>query len=60
MFNKQKEEIKTTFSENMKNLIKESKIMLVLGISAGSLIAGFIMGSITTGAIYKTMQSVHK
>ena len=58
MFNKQKEElkstvedVKTSFGDNVKHVVKESKVMLFLASCTTCLITGFIMGTVTTVAI---------
>lgn len=55
MFNKQKEEIKKEISE----LVENGKVVSIGIMAVGCLTIGYILGSITTGAMYRTMLAVH-
>lgn len=67
MFNKQKEEIKSTvedvkvsFTDNVKHVMKESKVMLFLASCTTCLITGFIMGTVTTVAISNGINKINR
>lgn len=58
MFKKQKDEIKNDIKEEISELMESGKVVS-LGIMAIScLTVGYILGSITTGAMYRTMITV--
>lgn len=59
MFKKQKDEIKNDIKEEISELMESGKVVS-LGIMAIScLTVGYILGSITTGAMYRTMIKVN-
>lgn len=59
MFKKQKDEIKNDIKEEISELMESGKVVS-LGIMAIScLTVGYILGSITTGAMYRTMITVN-
>lgn len=67
MFNKQKEEIKNTidsakvsFGDNVKHVMKESKVMLFLASCTTCLITGFIMGTVTTVAVSNGINRINR
>lgn len=59
MFKKQKDEIKNDIKEEISELMESGKVVS-LGIMAIScLTVGYILGSITTGAMYRTIIRVN-
>ena len=58
MFGKKIEETKTEFLTNVKEIIDQSKLLAVCVIGATCLTAGYIMGAVTTSAMYKTFSVV--
>ncbi len=59
MFKKQKDEIKNDIKEEISELMESGKVVS-LGIMAIScLTVGYILGSITTGAMYRTIIKVN-
>lgn len=66
MFSKQKEEmqktvndVKTSFGDNVKSVVKESKLMVFLVSCTTCLITGFIMGSVTTAVVGNTVNKLN-
>lgn len=65
MFGKQKEEMQKTvnnvtssFGENVKHVVKESKLMVFLVSCTTCLITGFIMGSVTTAVATRAVKKL--
>lgn len=49
------DETKTTFSLNLKEIIEQSKLMAFVVMGVSCLTVGYVMGSVTTSAMYKTL-----
>ena len=54
MFGKKKEEIK----EEIKDVLEQTKLVSLAIVGVGCLTVGYILGSITTGAMCRTMMRV--
>ena len=58
MFNKQKEELKKDIKQEISELMNNGKVLSIGIMAIGCLTVGYILGSITTGAMYRTMVTV--
>lgn len=58
MFKKQKDEIKNDIKEEISELMESGKVVSIGIMAISCLTVGYILGSITTGAMYRTMISV--
>lgn len=53
--NKKVEDTKNEFMVNLKDIIRESKLLAVCCIGAACLTTGYILGAITTTTMYKSV-----
>lgn len=58
MFKKQKDEIKKDIKEEISELMESGKVVSIGIMAISCLTVGYILGSITTGVMYRTMISV--
>lgn len=58
MFNKQKEEFKKDIKQEISELMNNGKVLSIGIMAIGCLTVGYILGSITTVAMYRTMVTV--
>lgn len=59
MFKKQKDEIKKDIKEEISELMESGKVVSIGIMAISCLTVGYILGSITTGAMYRTIIKVN-
>lgn len=59
MFKKQKDEIKNDIKEEISELMESGKVVSIGIMAISCLTVGYILGSITTGAMYRTIIKVN-
>lgn len=59
-FNKQKEEIKKDIKEEIHGLMEDGKVVSIGIMVVGCLSVGYVLGSITTAAMYRTMLEINR
>ncbi len=60
MFGKQKEEIKATIKDQVSELVNNGKVLSIGIMVVCSLTVGYILGSITTGAMDRALFAAHR
>lgn len=58
MFGKQTKEIKDDIKSEIRSLVQDGKMMSFGVLAVGCLTVGYILGSITTGAMCRTLTSI--
>jgi len=59
MFKKQKDEIKNDIKEEISELMESGKVVSIGIMAISCLTVGYILGSITTGAMYRTIIKIN-
>lgn len=60
MFNKQKEELKKDIKQEISELMNNGKVLSIGIMAVGCLTVGYILGSVTVSAMYRTMLEVNR
>lgn len=60
MFNKQKEELKKDIKQEISELMNNGKVLSIGIMAVGCLTVGYILGSVTASAMYRTMLEVNR
>lgn len=60
MFNKQKEEFKKDIKQEISELMNNGKVLSIGIMAVGCLTVGYILGSVTASAMYRTMLEVNR
>lgn len=60
MFNKQKDEIKTTVKEEVSEIVNSGKVLSIGIMILCSLTVGYILGSVTTGAMDRALLAANR
>lgn len=60
MFNKQKEEFKKDIKQEISELMNNGKVLSIGIMAVGCLTVGYILGSVTASAMYRTMIEVNR